>query len=112
MIERDIRKSVFLREAGRQLPNVAVATNQFEEVPDDFEWLISRAVNLAAIQAGPRPKHAAVLGGASIGESAGLIASYKWRKVALPWEKGGFLWLGDQARDVSRETWFLAAYGK
>ena len=95
LVERDVRKSVFLREASRALPNVTVATKAFEELANDFEWLISRAVNLAAVRTGPAPAYAAVLGGESLGESAGLVAKYEWRKTAVPWEKGGYLWLGD-----------------
>jgi len=99
LVERDVRKSVFLREASRELPNVTVATKQFEEIQDQFDWLISRAVNLGATRSGPVPVHAAVLGGESVGEK-GLAGKYQWRKIAVPWEKAGFLWLGD----VSRET--------
>lgn len=98
LIERDVRKSVFLREASRQLPNVAVATTPFQEMPDQFDWLLSRAVNLSAMRSGPGPKHAAVLGGMALGENTGLVATYKWRKLAVPWEKAGFLWLGDSTR--------------
>lgn len=99
LLERDVRKSVFLREAARKLPNIAVATNQFEEIPDGFDWLISRAVNLATIRSGPRPKHAAVLGGVSLGANTGFIAKYHWRNIEVPWGKGGFLWLGDVRSD-------------
>jgi 16S rRNA (guanine527-N7)-methyltransferase len=95
LVERDVRKSVFLREASRNLPNIVVATKQFEEISDQFDWLISRAVNLAATRSGPLPKHAGVLGGQSLGADRGLVASYEWRKLAVPWEKAGFLWLGD-----------------
>jgi 16S rRNA (guanine527-N7)-methyltransferase len=98
LIERDLRKSVFLREASRQLPNVLVVTKQFEELSNEFDWLISRAVNLAATRTGPVPRHAAVLGGESLGQCAGLAGRYEWRKIPVPWEKGGFLWLGDVLR--------------
>lgn len=96
LVERDVRKSVFLREASRALPNVKVATKAFEELTDEFDWLVSRAVNLAEVRTGPTPAYAAVLGGGSLGESAGLVARYEWRKIPLPWEKGGYLWLGDR----------------
>lgn len=95
LVERDVRKSVFLREASRGLSNVSVVTKQFEEISDEFDWLVSRAVNLAATRTGPTPARAAVLGGQVLGENAGLVAKYEWRKVAVPWGKGGFLWLGD-----------------
>jgi len=99
LIERDVRKSVFLREASRQLSNIGVATKQFEQFAGEFDWLMSRAVNLAAMRSGPEPKHAAVLGGLSLGENTGLISKYEWRSIAVPWEKGGLLWLGDLRRE-------------
>ena len=95
LIERDVRKSVFLREASRRLPNVVVLTKPFEEIPEEFDWLISRAVNLAALRAGPEPKHAAVLGGVSLGENKGAVARYDWHEIPVPWGAAGFLWLGD-----------------
>ena len=96
LVERDVRKSVFLREASRHLANVTVITKQFEELTDDFDWLISRAVNLGATRTGPVPRSAAVLGGQSLGENAGLIADYEWRNMPIPWEKAGLLWLGER----------------
>jgi 16S rRNA (guanine527-N7)-methyltransferase len=101
LVESDVRKSVFLREATRKLPNVEVLTVRFEQMGGDFDWLVSRAVNLAATRPGPTAKHAAVLGGASLGEKAGLIARYQWHNVAVPWGKAGFLWLGDVSRETS-----------
>jgi 16S rRNA (guanine(527)-N(7))-methyltransferase RsmG len=44
LVESHQRKSVFLREASRQLENVRVVAKRAEEVEDSFDWLISRAV--------------------------------------------------------------------
>jgi hypothetical protein len=101
LIESDVRKSVFLREATRKLPNVEVLTKRFEQAEGEFDWLLSRAVNLAAMRGGPITKQAAVLAGATLGENTGLIARYQWRKTVVPWEKGGFLWLGDVSCETS-----------
>ena len=106
LVERDVRKGVFLREASRGLPNVNVVTKPFEEIPGSFDWLTSRAVNLALTRSGSVAQHAAVLGGQSLGEDQGLVARYEWQKVAVPWENGGLLWLGELRSEasVSRET--------
>jgi 16S rRNA (guanine(527)-N(7))-methyltransferase RsmG len=44
LVESHQRKSVFLREATRHLPNVRVLAKRAEEVEGSFDWLISRAV--------------------------------------------------------------------
>jgi 16S rRNA (guanine(527)-N(7))-methyltransferase RsmG len=45
LLERDQRKSVFLREATRHLTNVQVLTADAASCPRDFDWVISRAVS-------------------------------------------------------------------
>lgn len=45
LIESHQRKSVFLREASRELPNVRVIAKRAAEVSESFDWVISRAVN-------------------------------------------------------------------
>ena len=44
LVESHQRKSVFLREAARELPNVRVISNRAEDLRGRFDWLISRAV--------------------------------------------------------------------
>src|SRR5580658_1658888 len=44
LVESHQRKSVFLREASRQLTNVKVIPKRAEDVDEAFDWLISRAV--------------------------------------------------------------------
>jgi len=46
LVESHLRKSVFLREAARELKNVKVIANRAEEVREHFDWLTSRAVSL------------------------------------------------------------------
>lgn len=102
LIESDIRKGVFLREASRKLPNVSVQTARFENVSGQFDWLISRAVNLAKIAAGPQCSNAAFLGaGLEDMEGKGFAARFSWKSVPLPWDSKHFVHLGVH---VSRET--------
>jgi len=44
LVESHQRKAVFLREVSRDLRNVKVVSKRAEEVNDQFDWLISRAV--------------------------------------------------------------------
>lgn len=44
LVESHQRKSVFLREAARQLKNVRVLSQRAEDIEGTFDWLISRAV--------------------------------------------------------------------
>ncbi len=45
LVESDQRKAVFLREAARDLPNVAVSATRFENFHGSFDWIVSRAVS-------------------------------------------------------------------
>jgi len=45
LVESHQRKSVFLREAVRNLPNVKVLGERGEVVRDSFDWVVSRAVD-------------------------------------------------------------------
>jgi len=45
LVESNQRKSVFLREATRHLPNVSVLAERAEVVKPSFDWAVSRAVN-------------------------------------------------------------------
>ncbi len=44
LVESHQRKAAFLREAARLLPNVRVVASRGEQVADQFDWLVSRAV--------------------------------------------------------------------
>lgn len=44
LVESHQRKSVFLREAARDLENVNVLAKRAEEVGGEFDWVVSRAV--------------------------------------------------------------------
>ena len=44
LVESHQRKAVFLREVARELKNVRVISRRAEDVHEDFDWLVSRAV--------------------------------------------------------------------
>ena len=44
LVESHQRKAVFLREAGRELPNIQVVSKRAQDIEGGFDWLISRAV--------------------------------------------------------------------
>ena len=45
LVESHKRKGVFLSEAVRNLMNVKVVTDRAENLKDEFEWMVSRAVS-------------------------------------------------------------------
>jgi 16S rRNA (guanine527-N7)-methyltransferase len=47
LIESHQRKAVFLREASRSLGNVRVLARRAEDVDEQFDWAVSRAVSYA-----------------------------------------------------------------
>jgi 16S rRNA (guanine(527)-N(7))-methyltransferase RsmG len=49
LIESHQRKSVFLREAARELKNVRVVAKRAEAVPETFDFVVSRAVRPAEV---------------------------------------------------------------
>jgi len=96
-VESDIRKSVFLREASRALPNMKVVTSRFEALSGDrdgFDWLISRAVNMDQIKQGPVCRNAALLTRETSGPARGLFHKWKWKSIAAPWSGEACVLLG------------------
>lgn len=107
LVESDIRKGVFLREASRSLNNVSVVSERFESVQGEFDWLISRAVNLYKTYGGPECARAAFLG--ALGQASdkakpirrsasvrSVASRFRWRTVPIPWDSSGVLSLGVQ----------------
>jgi 16S rRNA G527 N7-methylase RsmG len=99
LVESDVRKGVFLREAARKLRNVTVVTERFEEMEGEFDWLIARAVNLSKTVGGPKCGRAAFLGSlegiGSRNTKRSVVAGFRWRTVPVPWEPFGVLSLGE-----------------
>jgi 16S rRNA G527 N7-methylase RsmG len=87
LIESHQRKSVFLKEATRGLPNVTVFSKRAQAVQETFDWIVSRAVSWRDLR------------GLSLAPRLALLATdAPGAFISLPWasERGIFL--------VSRET--------
>lgn len=101
LIEAHQRKAVFLRESTRDLENVRVLAVRAEQVEENFDVVVSRAVNageFGAAVAGLAPKMM-LLAGAELG---GVVPGIVWEdQIPLPWGRSRFLWIGGK---VSRET--------
>lgn len=79
LVESHQRKSVFLREASRHLPNVRVVAKRAEEVEGTFDWLISRAVAPSAIlQLGLSRSFALLIGEADASQLLGASEPIPW----------------------------------
>ena len=63
LIESHKRKAVFLKEASRSMSNVSVESRRAEEVTENFDWIISRAVSFKDLErfAADLAPHAALL---------------------------------------------------
>jgi 16S rRNA G527 N7-methylase RsmG len=95
LVESDLRKGVFLREASRKLPNVTVLSRRFESVQGEFDWLISRAVNLSRVSGGPTCRNAGFLGTVEGITKRTLSAAYHWHSIPLPWDSKSSLSIGE-----------------
>ena len=93
LVESHQRKAVFLKEATRGTANVRVLARRAEDVAEEFDWAISRAVSyadLSSVLARLAPRAALLTGGA---EPADL--GMKWGSAtALPWGRERFLRIG------------------
>ena len=93
LIESHQRKSVFLREATRELANVSVIPARAEEITETFDWVTSRAVRFSEIEtlAAKLAPNVAILGGAEA-----LSANcFTWNTpITVPWGDKRKLWLG------------------
>ena len=100
LIESHQRKSVFLREAVRDLPNVRVLSQRAEEITASFDCVVSRAVNLPKMENWlvGHSQAIAVLSGA---DPISLLG-FEWNvPLRLPWGDHRYL---NQGVNVSRET--------
>jgi 16S rRNA G527 N7-methylase RsmG len=59
LVESDLRKAVFLREATRGILNVTVIAKRAEECKPSYNWVVSRAVSAGEVlKMGLAPKAA------------------------------------------------------
>ena len=96
LIESHQRKAVFLREASRSLPNVRVLARRAEDVEEQFDWAISRAVSyrdLASFLKNLAPSVDLLTGGEEAPEGIGFV----WQApMRVPWGEQRFLRTGQQ----------------
>ncbi|HXG32865.1 MAG TPA: 16S rRNA (guanine(527)-N(7))-methyltransferase RsmG [Bryobacteraceae bacterium] len=110
LIEARSRKTVFLKEACRHLPNVTVAHCRAEDLGQRFDWLIARAVSwpeISRLAAKLSDRLALIVSGKTTKELSGS-ALVRWDSVIpIPWRKESFVIMGEaRGRDweVSRGT--------
>lgn len=90
LVESHQRKSVFLREAVRDLVSTYVIAKRADQVSETFEWAISRAVNYREIDESVcrlAPNIALLAGEDNPNDR------FTWNKIKLPWGAHRFLWL-------------------
>ena len=96
LIESHQRKAVFLREASRSLPNVRVLARRAEDVEEQFDWAISRAVSykdLASFLKNLAPSVDLLTGGEEPPGGIGFV----WQPpIPMPWGAQRFLRIGHQ----------------
>ena len=94
LIESHQRKAVFLKEAARGLSNVRVLARRAEQVEEEFDLAISRAVSYEDLIPSLKAlaPAAVLLGGA---ESPPAEMGFVWEApVALPWGQQRYLRMG------------------
>ena len=93
LVESHRRKAVFLREVSRKIGNVRVIAKRAEEVDEEFDHLISRAVSYEDLRGSLKKLASAadLLTGAEEPQGLGM----DWEEpVAVPWGNARFLRVG------------------
>jgi 16S rRNA (guanine527-N7)-methyltransferase len=93
LVESHQRKAVFLREASRKVGNVRVLAKRSEEVDEEFDHLISRAVSYEDLRSSLKKLApvADLLSGAEEPPNLGM----QWNPpIAVPWGNARFLRVG------------------
>ena len=94
LIESHQRKAVFLREASRSQTNVRVLAQRAEDVDEQFDWAISRAVSyqdLASFLKNLAPSVDLLTGGEEPPDGIGFV----WQPpIPVPWSRQRFLRTG------------------
>jgi len=98
LIESHQRKAVFLREAGRNLPNIRVLATRAEDIKEQFDLAISRAVSyedLASFLKNLAPNVDLLTGGKAPPDGIGFV----WQTpIPMPWSRQRFLQIGQHER--------------
>jgi 16S rRNA (guanine527-N7)-methyltransferase len=93
LVESHQRKAVFLREASRKVANVRVIAKRAEDIEEEFDHLISRAVSYEDLRGSLKKLAPAadLLTGAEEPPDLGM----EWDEpIAVPWGKARFLRIG------------------
>ena len=97
LVESHQRKSVFLREATRQLPTVRVLGSRIESITESFNLLLSRAVEINTLLP-LLPKlatNAALMLGEGDIKELKSTSAWKWQEpIKLPWGDRRYLLFG------------------
>jgi 16S rRNA (guanine527-N7)-methyltransferase len=83
LIESHQRKTVFLREASRIVPNVRVLSSRAEDVQERFSWVVSRAVSPDEVIQLELARNIALL----VGQQDAHKLGSAWTLIDLPWGK-------------------------
>jgi 16S rRNA (guanine527-N7)-methyltransferase len=95
LIESHQRKSVFLRESSRDLPNVNVIAKRAETIDEQYDWAISRAVKYTDIE--DSVSLLATYIGLLAGPEQPLGKRFTWNTpIQLPWGDARYLWVGSR----------------
>jgi 16S rRNA (guanine(527)-N(7))-methyltransferase RsmG len=90
LIESHQRKSVFLSEAARGLPNIRVIPKRGEDLTERFDWAVSRGVNFRDNE---QPLRELAGNVALLGGEENPNSRFTWNKIKLPWGNRRFLWI-------------------
>ena len=94
LIESHQRKAVFLREVSRNLPNIRVLAMRAEDVKEQFDWAISRAISyedLASFLKNLAPNVDLLTGREVPPDGIGFV----WQlPIPVPWSRRRFLRIG------------------
>jgi 16S rRNA (guanine527-N7)-methyltransferase len=97
LIESHQRKAVFLREATREMPNVAVIASRADAVRERYDWVVSRAVDSEGIlRLRLAPRYALLIG---MEDAAGINTT---EVVQLPWGRNRAVAIVEVEDDASR----------
>ena len=92
LIESHRKRSVFLREATRELNNVNVLAERVENVNLRFDWAMCRAVRFSEIE---EPLSLISKRTAVLGTKHAPGSRFTWNtSIQLPWGDQRYLWLG------------------
>lgn len=111
LVESRLKKSVFLKESTRGIPNVKVLSMEARAIREPFDWILARAVAFKEVldQIPRLAPHVALLVGA--GDVARLVASKPllWEEpCALPWGERRVLLIGHDAANACEGDFFGA----